>query len=233
MLDRLATADADRQRLLSGELVVRRAAEADTGGVSIDVPSARVHHWHGAVFLPGITLADLVARLEQEAPPTSPEVVRASVIARGPSFIKVFLRIRRTKLVTVVYNTEHEVRFRRFGPNRAGSASVATRIAEIDNADEPGERELAPGDDRGFLWRLNAYWRYEAVPGGVIAECESISLSRDVPFGLGAIAGPIIDGTARESMERTLDSLRRMAQARRVRTGEGPGGPEEPAAPAD
>jgi len=35
------------------------------------------------------------------------------------------------------------------------------------------------GDDRGFLWRLNAYWRYEQVAGGVIAECESITLSRD------------------------------------------------------
>jgi hypothetical protein len=66
------------------------------------------------------------------------------------------------------------------------------------------------GDDRGFLWRLNAYWRYEAVPGGVIAECESVSLSRDVPFGLGLVAGPIIRSTARESMERTLESLRDM-----------------------
>ena len=47
---------------------------------------------------------------------------------------------------------------------------------------------------------------------GVVAECESISLSRDVPFGLGAIAGPIIRSTARESMTRTLESLREMVK---------------------
>ena len=212
--DRDPSAAAARRALIGGQTLVRRGTSRDLGNRSIDVPLARVHHWHGAVFLPGATLDALLRTLERDAPPTSQEILRASVLQRGPSFIKVFLRIQRSRVVTVVYNTEHEVRFLRHGPTRASSASVATRIAEVQNPGTPAERELRPGQDRGFLWRLNAYWRYEAVAGGVIAECESISLSRDIPFGLGSIAGPIISSTARESMERTLESIRRMGDSR-------------------
>jgi hypothetical protein len=45
--------------------------------------------------------------------------------------------------------------------------------------------EVPPGKDSGFLWRLNSYWRFGAADGGVYARCEAISLSRDVPAGLG------------------------------------------------
>jgi hypothetical protein len=88
------------------------------------------------------------------------------------------------------------------------STTVATRIVELDEAGTSQERPLGPGEDRGFLWRLNAYWRYEAVAGGVLVECESISLSRRTPYGLGTIAAPFITRVARESMARTLTALR-------------------------
>jgi hypothetical protein len=35
--------------------------------------------------------------------------------------------------------------------------STATKIAELADAGTPAEHELPPGEDRGFLWRLNAY----------------------------------------------------------------------------
>jgi len=110
--------------------------------------------------------------------------------------------------VTVIYNTEHTVTFTHFGDTRAASTSTATRIAEVSNPGTPDERDLPPGDDRGFLWRLNSYWRYEEVAGGVIAECESLSLSRDVPSFLRYVVSPLVEGTAKESMERTLVTLR-------------------------
>jgi hypothetical protein len=50
--------------------------------------------------------------------------------------------------------------------------------------------------------------------GGVIAECESLSLSRDVPVLVDYVVGRIIDGTARESMERTLSALRARYQTK-------------------
>ena len=83
--------------------------------------------------------------------------------------------------MTVTYNTEHAVEVRQLGASRATVRSVSTRIAELADAGTANEREKPDGRDQGFLWRLNAYWRYEAVNGGVLIECESISLSRDVP----------------------------------------------------
>ncbi len=207
VMDTGPDAGAERRALLRGELVVREMDATDSRGRSIDVPRAMVHHWRGAVFLPGARLSSLVSTLETQAPPPGREVLRSAVRARGPDFMTVFLRLQRTKIVTVVLDTEHDVRFTRESPDRASSVSIATRIVEVDAAGTPYERARPPGDDRGFLWRLNAYWRYEAVPGGVIAECESISLSRSVPFGLQTIAGPLIGSAARESMERALGEL--------------------------
>ena len=56
---------------------------------------------------------------------------------------------------------------------------------------------------------MNSYWRYEQVAGGVVVELESLTLSRSIPLGLGAIVEPIIDRIARESIDRTLENLRR------------------------
>jgi len=102
----------------------------------------------------------------------------------------------------------HDVSYRRSGVHRVSSRSVATKIAEVDGAGTPEERERAPGDDRGFLWRLNSYWRYEEVPGGVIVELESLTLSRNIPFGLATVVRPVIERIARESIVRTLVGIR-------------------------
>ena len=91
----------------------------------------------------------------------------------------------------MVYDTEHLVRFDFESASRAGSMTALTGVAEVEAPGTQAERLLAPGEDRGFLWRLNAYWRYLAVAGGVIAECESITLSRGIPFGLRTDCPPV------------------------------------------
>jgi hypothetical protein len=202
-------APADRRATLAGEIVVRAVETRDERGATLDVPSALVHHWRGAILIPGVTVTELLAGLQSGPPATKPEdVLRSAVIARGPDWMKVYLKLQRRKFVTVVYNTEHLVTYTRYGPTRGSSRSTATKIAELVDPGTPTERELPPGDDRGFLWRLNAYWRYDAVPGGVIAECESISLSRDIPSVFRDLVMPLVRSTARESMEKTLTALR-------------------------
>ena len=171
------------------------------------MPGALVHHWRGAVFIPGVTVRQLLVELQSHAPEQE-DVLRSSILERGPDRMRVYMRLQRRKIVTATYNTEHVVTFTRFGATRAASVSTATRIAEVSDPDTPDERELPLGDDRGFLWRLNSYWRYEEVAGGVIAECESISLSREVPSFVRYVVSPLVESTARESMERTLVTLR-------------------------
>ena len=106
-----------------------------------------------------------------------------------------------------MYNTEHLVRIHRHGPDRLSSSSVSLRIAELVDQGTADEREMPVGQDHGFLWRLNSYWRFKTVEGGVIVECESLSLSRDVP-ALASLASPIVNGIARESLTRTLEAVR-------------------------
>jgi hypothetical protein len=195
-------APAVRKALLAGELVV----EPMSAG-SPDAPSARVEHWRGAVFIPGITATRLVAGLEQ-GPPPSDDVLRSAVLDRGPDWMYVSMRLRRKAVITVVYDTEHLVTFTRESASRATSTSTATRIVEVADIDTPQEHEVPVGDDHGFLWRLNAYWRYQDVAGGAIAECESITLSRDVPFVVRFVVNPIVERTARESMTRTLMAMK-------------------------
>ena len=208
-LDFAPNGAAAKKAVLAGEVVVDGMETRGAHGEAIDVPSAMVHHWRGAVLIPKMTVARLVAELQQGAPPTKQEdVLESRVLERRPDWMRVSLKLQRRKIVTVVYNTEHVVVFARQDDRRATSASSATKIVEIEDANTPRERELPAGDDRGFLWRLNAYWRYEQTPGGVIAECESITLSRDIPVVVRFVVRPLVERAARESMTRTLVSLR-------------------------
>jgi len=110
----------------------------------------------------------------------------------------------------VMYNTEHAVEYKRLGTVRAAGRSVATKIAELAEPGTAREREKTADQDRGFLWRLNAYWRYEQTSDGVLIECESISLSRGVPTLLRPFVTGTVERIARESLERTLVSLRKV-----------------------
>ena len=171
----------------------------------------RIHHWAGAVFVPGVTVTQVIDRLLKHAGSESQfyeDVTASRLIARDGDRVNVFMRLRRTSIITATFNTEHVVDYRRIGPGRASSRSVATRIVELADTGSPDERERPAEEDRGFLWKLNAYWRFEASGGGVIVECESLSLSRGVPLLLRPVANPMIDRVARESLERTLAGLR-------------------------
>jgi len=111
-------------------------------------------------------------------------------------------RILRPRVTVVVI--DHNMRF---------ISNLCDRLVVMHHGEElaagtPREREKAPGDDNGFLWRLNAYWRYEQMGSGVMVEVESLTLSRNVPFLLAPIAKPIISRIARETLERTLSSVR-------------------------
>jgi putative flippase GtrA len=138
-------------------------------GESLGVPSGTISRWRGSVFIPGARLDQLLNRLQYPGtPPPQDDVVSSRVISRGHDSLRVFIRLERHAIVTVTYDTEHEMTFRRRTPTIATARSVATRIDEVG------------GGDRGFLWRFHSYWRYEQVAGGVRVDLESLTLSRVV-----------------------------------------------------
>jgi hypothetical protein len=105
-------------------------------------------------------------------------------------------------------DTDYDVHLRFLDATHAFSNSYSTRIAQVENAGEAGERELPTGNDEGFLWRLNSYWRFFDSGRGVYVQCEAISLTRDIPTGLNWLVGPFIESVPKESLEFTLQSTR-------------------------
>ncbi len=192
-------------------VAMSRLESARPGDAPLAVPDGKIHHWAGAIFVRGTSVAavlDRLARLAGDESRHYDDVIASKLLGKDGDRYRIFMKLQRSKIVTVTYNTEHTVEYRRLGTGRAGARSVSTRIAELEDAGTPGEREKPVGHDRGYLWRLNAYWRYEAVDGGVLIECESVSLSRAVPVLLRPFVTGVVEGLARESLERTLAGLR-------------------------
>jgi putative flippase GtrA len=168
-------------------------AEGDSDGVS----GGTLSRWRGSVFVPSITLDRFLQRLQHPGtPPPQDDVVAARVLGRGPDSLRIYMRLVRRAIVTVAYDTEHDMSFTRRSPTWAVARSEATRIEEVGSG------------DKGLLWRLNSYWRYDETADGVLVQVETLTLSRDVPLLVRPIAGPIVRRVARESMVRTLAALR-------------------------
>ena len=200
-----------RTLVTGGQVSMVRVASAAPGAAEPAVPDGRIHHWAGAVFIPGVTLEQVLRHLIDRAGRESgafDDVLSSKLLARDGDRLKIYMKLRRESVITVTYNTEHAIEYRRLNEARASSRSVATKIAELEGAGTAQEREKPVGNDQGFLWRLNAYWRYEQVNGGVLIECESASLSRSVPLLLRPFVTGTVERIARESLQKTLVSLR-------------------------
>lgn len=206
-----------RREVLAGRVRIDRLETRGADGERIRIPKGAVHHWLGSALVPGVTLEELLHALIHAVEPEElqDDVIESRVLSRpGADRLEVFLKLRRKQMVTVHYDTEHAVAYVRHRPGAASSRSVATRIAELEDAGSADEREKPVGRDRGFLWRLNSYWRYRQVDEGVVVECESVSLSRGVPRLLRWMASPLIDRAARDVLSRTLESMAEVLGAR-------------------
>ena len=194
----------------------RRETLAD--GRAIACPGGMIHHWEGLAFVPGATLDETLALLQDydhHAKYYAPDVERSKIERHEGDDFRVLLRFRRHKVITVVLDTEHDVHYVRDSATRAHSRSSAVRIAEVENPGRANEREKAPGEDGGFLWRMETWWRMEERDGGVYVQSEVVSLTRDIPAGLGWLIGPFVTSIPRESLTFTLEATRKAIESRR------------------
>lgn len=205
-------------QLQSGTVEMRRVA--DTSGQSKDLPGAMIHHWEGIVFIPGARLDDVLKILQDynhHASYYAPDVAQSKIELREGDHFQVFMRFHRQNVVTVVLNTEQDIQYYRDAPTRAHSRSSAIRIAQVDKAGTPREREKTPGDDDGFLWRMETWWRMEERDGGVYVQNEVVTLTRDIPFGLAWIVEPFVTKIPKETLEFTLQATRKAVLANKAR----------------
>jgi len=198
--------------LKSGQVYMERLKTRDSAGRVLEAPDALIHHWMGAVFIPGATLRqtlELVQDYDQHQEIYLPEVVRSKLVSRNGDDFKIFYRLRKKKVITVTLDTDNDVHYFPVDATHAYSRSYTTRIQEVANADKPNEYEEPVGKDSGFLWRLDSYWRFEEKDGGVYVECESVSLTRDIPWIVSPIVKPFVTDIPKESLQMTMGSTRR------------------------
>jgi hypothetical protein len=179
------------------------------------VPGGMLHHWVGIVFIPGATMEKtlrVVKDYDRRAEYYKPDVIASRLVSHQGDNYKIFLRLRQKKFVTAVFNTNYEIHWGQVDPTRVYSNSVSTRIAEVKNADQPDGDELPVGTGSGYVWRLNSYWRFEEKDGGIYLQCEAVSLSRDIPTGLGWALDPMVAGIPRESLLHLLTRTRELVQ---------------------
>ena len=211
-IDRLPPAQRSKAMaaLGRGEVVVTRAVARDGSASEIEIEGGMINHWRGSVFVPRVKLDVLLKTLQEPQSDIhkQEDVLSSRVVVKDANSQKLYLRLRRTKFVTVVYDTEYDTDYRRIAHDRAISNSISTRIVEIEHAGTPQERALPEGNDHGYMWRLNSYWRFKQLDSGVVVEVESLTLSRNLPPIIGALIRPIVNNTARESITRTLSSMR-------------------------
>jgi hypothetical protein len=205
-------------QLREGKVIIERMETLDDGK-PVPVYGGLIHHWIGIVFIPGATLAQTLS-LEQDYDHHQeyfqPDVVRSKTLRHQGNDFLVQLRFAKKKVITTILDTEHEVHYSLLDATHAASRSRTTRIQEVDDAGKPNERLEPKGHDSGFLWRMNTYWRFEEKDGGTYVECQSISLTRDIPFGLGWLVGPFVLSVPRESLTFTLATTRSVVLERIV-----------------
>jgi hypothetical protein len=212
-VDRLPDKDRSRTfaKLKNGEVALRRLS-VDGAGENLNIPGGMLHDWEGIIFIQGVKIDDVLKVLEDydhHATYFAPDVDGARIESRNGDQFRVFLRFRRQKILTVVLNTEHVVTYYRDSPLRARSRSSAVRIAQVEDPGGPNEREKTPGEDDGFLWRMETWWRMEERDGGVYVQNQVVSLTRDIPTGLAWLIGPFITKIPKETLEFTLQATRK------------------------
>ena len=178
---------------------------------SRQVNGGLLHHWRGAAFVSGARASNMLALLrdyDRLSTYYAPEVESAHLISQRAGAATVAMRFKKQVVVPIVLDAEYEVQAGLTGVGTGYSTSRSTHVWEIDNPGTAHERRMTEGDDDGFLWRLNTYWSFVEVADGLFIECEAISLTRDVPAGLGWLVAPVVQEMPRDSLKFTLTATR-------------------------
>jgi hypothetical protein len=210
-----ATQAAAMARLRRGEVVVAPLETKDNGR-TLDVPDGLVHHWVGTVLVPEMSAARLVAFVQNyDRYPEifAPMIQRARVLERSdvdPRTVRyeVSMRTNVKKVITVVMDGTYAIDYYQLSPSRIATTNVATDLFQVHDAGSPAERREAGDEASGYLWRFRMYCAFDERPEGSVEQCESISLTRPIPFGLAWIVKPFVTGIPRETLEFTLGQVR-------------------------
>ena len=196
-------------RLLAGAI----AAQPIQGNGVVTLPGGLIQDWIGAVFVPKSTLEETL-RVVQDYPQHiemyKPDVAEIKVLSHSGSDYVIHTRIVKSKFfISDVLDVENEIHYVTLDPKRVYSRSASRRVVEIGNPGKNNEHELPVGHDRGLMWRINGYWFFAESDGGVFITCESITLTREIPFLMSKMLSPILHELPAEALKNSLEQTRK------------------------
>ena len=199
--------NADRlQRLHRGEIVV-----APGGQTPLHIPGGLIHHWMGAVFIPDVTLAQVLETVQDydRYKDYYPSVIRSTLTSRiGQEDRFSTLERHQALFSRIALDADFGATYTNAGPKRGYTFSRSTRLQQIQNYGEAHQREMEPGASKAYMWRLDTISRYEERDGGVYLELEAMALSRDIPVALRWLVEPFVRDAAAGAMAASLKQTR-------------------------
>lgn len=209
-------AEIERQ-LMAGAIYI----EPVNGG-TWPVSGGLLHHWRGAAFVSGATAERMLALLRDYNhlfAYYAPQVRWSHALSDQGRFATVSMRLIERNVVTAVLDADYAVETGLTGSTTGYGISRSMHIWQIDQPGTPQEHRLPEGYDDGFLWRLNSYWSFRQVRDGLLMECDAISLTRDVPLGVGWVITPIVRSLPKTSLEFTLNATKKALLAGTLKEG--------------
>ena len=205
-----AARDAIMARLRAGEIVTDKLETRD-GGRTIDVDGGLIHHWIGTVMLPNVSVdraLTFVQAYDNYPRVFDPMIQRARVLTHDGDHYVVSMRTSVKKVITIVMDIDYIVDYHTISPTRVWTTNVATNMFQVDDAGTKAERRQPVDQTSGFLWRFWMSCGFDQRPEGSIEQCESITLTRGIPFGVAWVIKPFVTGVPREFMTFTLSRVR-------------------------
>ena len=207
------------EKVRAGEIV----AAPHVAPSPMRVDGGLIHHWIGASFIRGVTIADVSAisrdysRFKEYFPPN---VLDSRALETGDNFDRSSVVIKSSSLFfKAALDAEYESHYVTLDPHRLYTITHTTHIQEVEGYRSPSERRIPEGEGSGMIWRVMNISRYVERDGGVYMELEALLLSREIPSSVKWIAEPIVRRLSRSSIMTSLKQTGAAVQRRQEAMG--------------
>jgi hypothetical protein len=195
-----------------------RAAQVRTGQIVVasapgpnpkKVPGGLIHHWMGAIFLPGLTIEqvlEVTRDYDRYKDYYQPAVTESKTVARDDANDQFSMRmVNKMFFVTTALDAEYESIHVRLDEHRMYSIARTTHLQEVEDVGQASEHRAPEGQGGGYIWKLFNIARLEQRDGGVYLEMEAIALSRDIPAAARFFVDPIVRRVSHNSILISLE----------------------------
>ena len=162
------------------------------------VPNGMIQDWVGTTFLSDARLEqvrDVVLGLGDYKVRFKQQVIESKLEKREGDRFDATLRLHKTQLRSVVLDANVSAQYTLLDSTHATVVCRSTKI-------------VPKGEDRGYLWRLNLYWRLQEADQGVYIEVEVVTLSAQSGLlDAGRVLNGFIQKFPREFTEGLLEGM--------------------------